>query len=527
MITQSYKIDMTSGAVPIRIKVSQYDAGVRQLVFQLYNLGQALTSSNVGNVTAYMQGTKPDKKGFEYSCTSSFTYEGCFVTVQITEQMTACAGDVECELVLLADDIRIGSANFVLDCERAALGEDADISETELPDIIDMGRQYAAAAEDAAERAEAAADGGYSMIGMGQTTSYTNKVADTNVYMRRAPKVGDRFFINFTHTVTDSDAQVKVYKEYGGTAYSLSFAYWTPGWTLEGLCLLEVVESGLGGIALTLKYSFKGGTTYTAGTGIDITGSAISNTMPNYGENIDGGTISSVSSGNLGTYVGESKFLIMSFSAAATPYSGGYTLTLSYTGGAAIMESAALYNTDGTRYAENISAGVMLICEVTNTGSGTSADPVHVNVIGVIDPNGGGASSLADLTDTNISSPTNGQVLGYNSTSGKWENQNAPSGGGSTWSNVRYTISASSWSASPNASGYYTYTVNLSTNLSTAFAPIVSCAGSTDNLPPTDAEKAAYSLIDYYANPMVNSMALWAKTKPTTTFCILVRGVNA
>ena len=35
---------------------------------------------------------------------------------------------------------------------------------------------------------------------------------------------------------------------------------------------------------------------------------------------------------------------------------------------------------------------------------------------------GGGASALAELSDVNISSPTNGQVLKYNSTTQKWEN---------------------------------------------------------------------------------------------------------
>ena len=43
---------------------------------------------------------------------------------------------------------------------------------------------------------------------------------------------------------------------------------------------------------------------------------------------------------------------------------------------------------------------------------------------------GGGASSLDDLQDVDISSPTNGQALVYNATSGKWENQAI--GGGST-----------------------------------------------------------------------------------------------
>ena len=43
---------------------------------------------------------------------------------------------------------------------------------------------------------------------------------------------------------------------------------------------------------------------------------------------------------------------------------------------------------------------------------------------------GGGSSSLAGLSDVTLSSPSNNQVLKYNSTSQKWENQNE-SGGGS------------------------------------------------------------------------------------------------
>lgn len=35
---------------------------------------------------------------------------------------------------------------------------------------------------------------------------------------------------------------------------------------------------------------------------------------------------------------------------------------------------------------------------------------------------GGGSTTLAGLTDVDISNPSNGQTLVYNSTSGKWEN---------------------------------------------------------------------------------------------------------
>ena len=44
------------------------------------------------------------------------------------------------------------------------------------------------------------------------------------------------------------------------------------------------------------------------------------------------------------------------------------------------------------------------------------------------------ASSLSDLTDTAITSPTNGQILSYNSTTGKWENTD----GGETKDTVGY-----------------------------------------------------------------------------------------
>lgn len=42
----------------------------------------------------------------------------------------------------------------------------------------------------------------------------------------------------------------------------------------------------------------------------------------------------------------------------------------------------------------------------------------------------GGSSTLSGLTDVDISNPTDGQTLVYNSTSGKWENGDGGSGGG-------------------------------------------------------------------------------------------------
>lgn len=49
---------------------------------------------------------------------------------------------------------------------------------------------------------------------------------------------------------------------------------------------------------------------------------------------------------------------------------------------------------------------------------------------------GGGATALTDLVDVAISSPTNGQVLKYNSSTGKWYNGNDEGVSSVSWSNV-------------------------------------------------------------------------------------------
>ena len=101
------------------------------------------------------------------------------------------------------------------------------------------------------------------------------------------------------------------------------------------------------------------------------------------------------------------------------------------------------------------------------------------------------------------------------------------SSGGSSVSKTRYTISSSSWSASANASGYYTYSLTLNPTLVTTQPPNVSCAGSTDSTVPTAAQKTQYNLVDYYDNTAANTLVLYAKTKPSSTFYIWVEGNNA
>ena len=66
-------------------------------------------------------------------------------------------------------------------------------------------------------------------------------------------------------------------------------------------------------------------------------------------------------------------------------------------------------------------------------GTPNTVDALYVKIAGAWSEisTGGGASSLSALSDVVLSSPSNGQVLKYNSTTNKWENANESGGGGS------------------------------------------------------------------------------------------------
>lgn len=138
MKTQMIKLNLIPGAMPGGLKpainVSQYDVG-RPLKFQLYD---GKTKAEIEEDTVItVQGTKPDKTGFAYAC----TWSGNEVTVATQKQMTVCAGKVDCELHLVKDTQEIGTANFILEVEPAALSDDTVISESEMPAIIEAARK--------------------------------------------------------------------------------------------------------------------------------------------------------------------------------------------------------------------------------------------------------------------------------------------------------------------------------------------------------------------------------------------------
>lgn len=76
----------------------------------------------------------------------------------------------------------------------------------------------------------------------------------------------------------------------------------------------------------------------------------------------------------------------------------------------------------------NITA-VASLGTITFTAETAPLNPIVVDIILLDVSGGGGSSSLAGLTDVDLTTPTSGQVLTYDSTSQKWINANSSGGG--------------------------------------------------------------------------------------------------
>jgi hypothetical protein len=59
------------------------------------------------------------------------------------------------------------------------------------------------------------------------------------------------------------------------------------------------------------------------------------------------------------------------------------------------------------------------------------------------------------------------------------------------------------------------------------YAPDINIAGSTDSTWATDTENSMFNLLDRAELTSTNTMVLYAKTKPTSTFYIRVSGLKA
>lgn len=128
MTTQTILLNVIPDEVKPIIHVSQYDKG-QTWIFKLM-LGDSYYQIPAG-ASVTIQGTKSDNTGFQYPC----TYSGYEVTATEEQQMTVLAGDVPAEIRITKDGDILGTLNFIIRVEQAALSDETQVSETELPVI--------------------------------------------------------------------------------------------------------------------------------------------------------------------------------------------------------------------------------------------------------------------------------------------------------------------------------------------------------------------------------------------------------
>lgn len=147
MLNQTYVLDMTPGGMPVRVPVSQYDDTSRDIVFSLVSNGTPFSVPPGADVTC--DGTKPDSKAFMVPS----AFSGSTVTVTITEQMAAVAGDARCQITIRSGGSVLGSANFTLAVERGAISDDSVISDSDMSAIAKHANDAIKSAQEAAQSA--------------------------------------------------------------------------------------------------------------------------------------------------------------------------------------------------------------------------------------------------------------------------------------------------------------------------------------------------------------------------------------
>lgn len=151
-IVQNIDLNLIPDSEAVVVKVNQYDDGTGRIQAHLYLNDTAYTPAS--GATARIEGTKPDKHGFSYTASIS----GNTVTADLTTQMTAVAGRTRTQIIVEELSGKTGTFVFWLDVQAAALADDTDISDTDIPAIMDLARQNAAIASAAAESAAASAE---------------------------------------------------------------------------------------------------------------------------------------------------------------------------------------------------------------------------------------------------------------------------------------------------------------------------------------------------------------------------------
>lgn len=111
MTSQTISLNLIPNGIQPVIHVSQNDKG-QTWIFKLMVGKDAFTIP--ASSTVKLQGTNSDGTTFNKAC----TYSGNTVTVDVAEDMTACAGKTKAEIRIVKENDAIGTQNFIIEVEK-------------------------------------------------------------------------------------------------------------------------------------------------------------------------------------------------------------------------------------------------------------------------------------------------------------------------------------------------------------------------------------------------------------------------
>ncbi len=416
MITQSINLNLITGQVLPRVNASQYDNNTRTLTMYLYD-GE-LTFNIPNGVSGYIQGTKPDRTGFQYLAT--VTAGSNVVTFDITEQMTAVAGDVTCELVLVDGDDRIATVNFILHVEPAALSDKTVISETDLPlieEAAELAQQIGGFIDQMdADAAKSEAFGAGTINGVPVTSDnpayennamyYASQAAASAAGVEQNAEDAEAYAVGTRNGTPVSS---------GDEAYHNNSKYYANA--ASGSAATAVASD------IAAEQSKKDSEAWAVGEreGTPVSSGDVTyenNSKYYAGEAADSANNASTSETNAG----------LSESAAAQSEEDAEAWANGTRGGVPVSSGDAAYHNNAKYWADAASGAVNDM-----VGATASADGAHGLVpqplMGDQDKFLGGdgtwkdvPAELSGLTDVSLGTLANGDVLSYNSTSQKWKN---------------------------------------------------------------------------------------------------------
>lgn len=154
---EKQNLDILPGGILPVIHCSQGDIG-RQFQINLYSDNAPYVLDGTEELT--LDGHKEDGNIFTYSLDP---VTGSTITISTEEQMTACAGNVICEIRIFKGTTRLGTCNFIMQVEEGPSNGNPSESTLQALDEIRAEVQQAvtdaqAAAENASDYADAASD---------------------------------------------------------------------------------------------------------------------------------------------------------------------------------------------------------------------------------------------------------------------------------------------------------------------------------------------------------------------------------